>query len=333
MNFSSLSGTNRTLDKLPITAEIFNKTLLDDLAVIDVVNLLNNYATGVGPGEAGAGGPAATGTQDGDRFGLSFYTVRGLAVGPLRGDGFLSGNNLGEAFAYDRVEIIRGPQSLLYGANPAGGIINLSTKRANFGRTFYQPQVEIDSLDSERYQLDANVAGHVLNRRVALRTALLDSTSHPWRQNLQRTTTGQYIDFSVELLAASHTTLRLSAESKVNEGIEALSGALVTGIPSIVPNSSKLVLLLARNDPALANIANGFVSWNVVDSLAGNSQLSRRIERHSSATLTSQFTPWLQGQRIVAKEPLKLDRLSPSGGARHDILGRLIHDKWEERAV
>ena len=140
MNFSSLSGTNRTLDKLPITAEIFNKTLLDDLAVIDVVNLLNNYATGVGPGEAGAGGPAATGTQDGDRFGLSFYTVRGLAVGPLRGDGFLSGNNLGEAFAYDRVEIIRGPQSLLYGANPAGGIINLSTKRANFGRTFISPR-------------------------------------------------------------------------------------------------------------------------------------------------------------------------------------------------
>jgi len=45
VDFPSLSGTNRTLDKLPITAEHFNKTMLDDFAVTDVVNLLNNYTT------------------------------------------------------------------------------------------------------------------------------------------------------------------------------------------------------------------------------------------------------------------------------------------------
>jgi hypothetical protein len=28
LNFSSLSGTNRSLDKLPISAEIFNQTML-----------------------------------------------------------------------------------------------------------------------------------------------------------------------------------------------------------------------------------------------------------------------------------------------------------------
>src|SRR4051812_4957400 len=36
LNTSSLSGTNKSLNQLPITAEVFNATRLADLAVTDV---------------------------------------------------------------------------------------------------------------------------------------------------------------------------------------------------------------------------------------------------------------------------------------------------------
>src|SRR5262245_60772820 len=73
LNFSSLSGTNRSLDKLPITAEVYNATLLADLAITDTVNLLTNYATGIVPGEASPASSVASGAADGDRFNLSGF--------------------------------------------------------------------------------------------------------------------------------------------------------------------------------------------------------------------------------------------------------------------
>jgi hypothetical protein len=40
LNTSSLTGTNRSLEKLPITAEIFNAQMMSDLATSDVTALL-----------------------------------------------------------------------------------------------------------------------------------------------------------------------------------------------------------------------------------------------------------------------------------------------------
>ena len=316
LNFASLSGTNRPLGSLPITAEVFNATMLSDLATSDVVDLLNNYATGVGPGEAGTGGPSATGTEDGDRFGLASYSVRGLNAGALHRDGFLSANNLGEGFSYDRVEIIRGPQSLLYGANAAGGIINVVTKKGHFpDEHATRPWSKWTTSVPSVYQLDANVgpSRSIRVHNVALRHAQATSNARQWRQDLSRRTSGQYGDLAIELLPASHTILHLSFEEKVNVGIESDPGTLVSGIPSVVPNSTELALLLYQHNPALNSIAGGFITWNTVDSLAGADQVSRRDERTYSATLSSQLTPWLSGEIIASKEPVRLDRLTPTG--------------------
>ena len=78
-----------------------------------MVSLLNDFATGIGASAAGS--TTAQGQQEGDRFGFNTFSVRGSNAGPVRRNGFLSAGNLSEAFSYDRVEIIRGPQALLFG--------------------------------------------------------------------------------------------------------------------------------------------------------------------------------------------------------------------------
>ncbi len=310
LNFSSLSGTNRPLEKLPVTAEIFNATMLADLGTSDIVNLLNNFVTGVGPGEGAPGTPSASGTEEGDRFGMSSFRVRGLNAGPIRRNGFLTVGNMSEGFATDRVEVIRGPQSLLYGNNPAGGIINIMTKKASFGSTYYRPQVQVDSQGSVRYQFDANVAGKPRGHRAAVRFSLLDEDANFWREVLNRKSKGLFAEVALELLPASRTMLRVEGEDRTNITVESRGRALVAGIPTIIPDNTPLPVLLSRHDPALGRIANGMISWENVDSLAGTSNVTRRREQFYTATLSSELTPWLQAQVIGQKQFAALQRLS-----------------------
>ena len=314
LNFSSLSGTNRSLDKLPITAEVYNSTLLADLAITDTVNLLTNYATGIVPGEASPASSAASGAADGDRFNLSGFGIRGLNAGMVRRNGFLSANNLGEAFEVDRVEIIRGPQSLLYGTNPAGGVINVVTKKALFGTTFLRPQVQLDSDGTRRYAADANVSKDLRGRPAALRLAAVDSNNRFWRPLIRRKTWGVFGEGAVELFPATKTTLRYEQEERIGRtDAEPRAQTRVSGIPTVVPNNSVLAVLIARNDPGLAQIANGAINWDNVDELFGYSNVTQRRERYKTLTLSSKLASWLQGQVIASRESVVLDRISPGG--------------------
>lgn len=95
LNLSSLSGTNKSLEKLPISAEVINQTLMEDLGTSDVKDLLNKYATGVTPGENSPGSSTAEGRGDGDRFTIFTLGIRGLNAGAARRNGFLTFGYLG----------------------------------------------------------------------------------------------------------------------------------------------------------------------------------------------------------------------------------------------
>ena len=77
-------------------------------------------------------------TQPGDRNAGSNVKLRGLSTPTLQRDGFMPGGGIGtgvsSTFDVERVEVINGPQSLLYGNGGAGGIIDTISKQARFDR-------------------------------------------------------------------------------------------------------------------------------------------------------------------------------------------------------
>ena len=293
LNTSSLTGTNRSLEKLPITAEIFTAQMMSDLGTSDVTRLLTTGFTGIGLPDNGTSN--ASGLQSGDGLSMGAFTARGLGTKLFR-NGFLALGNLGEGYAYERMELIRGPQSLLFGISPAGALMNATTKRAMFGANKGSVMLRTDAYGSRRFELDTNLSGKIGQRRVALRIAAFDADTKFWRDFIHAKGRGVYAQVSAELFPASQTILKVSIDDRGMLSVQPKLQNLVTGIPNVVPNNSVLSVLLATKSPALAQIANGKLTWENIDTFGGNATYQYRRERFDEISLTSKITPWLHAQ-------------------------------------
>lgn len=58
----------------------------------------------------------------------------------------------------EQVEILRGPNALLFGRGGTGGILNRVTKRGVFGETFVGGRAAVDTFGAHDFQIDANLS-------------------------------------------------------------------------------------------------------------------------------------------------------------------------------
>ena len=108
----------------------------------------------------------------------------------------------------EQVEILRGPNALLFGRGGAGGVFNRVTKKAEIGQDFNAYSLSIDSFGASEVQLDKNVA--------------IDETS-AFRLNAYYDTFENHRDFSdgsgygvnpsLKYALSDQTTLDLSVEA------------------------------------------------------------------------------------------------------------------------
>lgn len=153
---SSTTGTiiNIPDADLPATVNTITRDLMDDQIALRISDVYRN-----------AGGVNLLGdSQFYDRL-----LLRGQQVGSgnYRKDGFIDRTSVPRDFQnVERIEILKGPASVLYGAGDAAGLINLITKKpvndrfANFGYVF-------GSYQQQRFTMDANgvsQSGDVLYR-------------------------------------------------------------------------------------------------------------------------------------------------------------------------
>jgi iron complex outermembrane receptor protein len=110
------SKADTPLIELPQAISVVNRQLLSDQRVVTMDEALKNVA----------GVKAGGYYRDWD-----YYRIRGFdAAFTTYTDGLLGENGLGEEmFGLERVEVIKGPSSALYGQAVLGGIINLQSKR------------------------------------------------------------------------------------------------------------------------------------------------------------------------------------------------------------
>ena len=133
------------LIELPQSVAIIDRELLDDQNVVELQDALRNVG-GVVPG--------------GYFDGFDFYRIRGFdSSGFTFLDGLLADQTFWtqeELFGMERVEVLKGPTSGLFGQAPAGGLVNLVSKRPQRA-SFAKLEVSAGSYDYFDLGVDGNV--------------------------------------------------------------------------------------------------------------------------------------------------------------------------------
>jgi len=309
LNSNSITLFSEELNKLPISADVFDSTFMEDVGARSVESMIQAYSAGAGSSNVAASAVVGS-NQPGDT--TNTQTLRGLFAPTMQRDGFMPAQTTGATytsnFDLDRVDIVKGPQSLLYGGGGgSGGVINLVGKQARLGApTFGSAQYYIDNYGTKFGQLDYGAG----TDRVAVRVALIDGTQDFRRQELGGPTSGAYGQIAVRLgtlgIRGASTTIRLTAEQTTQQAqySDTPAPALATTDPR---NGVNLHTLLFEHEMGATNpvtgaaypagpIDNGLINWSNVDSFGTQWTSKKYVTTQTGVIVDSTWTSWLSTQ-------------------------------------
>lgn len=161
---NAISGTktNTALRDLPISISVITSDMLADLNAVMPSDALF-YSASVDFSQNGTG----TTPVQGSPFNTGTTFVRGSGTFFNMRDGFRTYSEPA-GVGVQRVEIVKGPSSVLYGITKPGGIVNYITKVPVTGRTFGRASLSYGSYSTRRASLDYNLGG-LLDGKLALR--------------------------------------------------------------------------------------------------------------------------------------------------------------------
>lgn len=168
----SLAGSrfNTSLKDIAAPISVMTKEFLDDIGLVDVNQALE-YGTNTLDEIDATGNGRVSGN------GVSFK-VRGIAGGGRARNYFSTGQNV-DFYNTERLDLSRGPNSVLFGLGSPAGIINSSTKFARIGRDFKTVGLRVGSFDDYRVTLDRNES---INPKLAVRANVLWGSMQGYRE-------------------------------------------------------------------------------------------------------------------------------------------------------
>jgi outer membrane receptor protein involved in Fe transport len=260
LNSNSIAAFNMELLKAPVAADIFTEQFMTDVGTTTVEDLLNGYGAGVGQVLATPESDSNN-NQPGDRFSVAQVGSRGLTAGATRRDGFSSSSpstSITDSFDLERVEVVKGPNALLFGASGAGGFANTGAKVAKFGsqrgpNIGASVQSRIDQYGSKRWTFDANYG----LKNLAFRFVALDEDKNYRRLYIGAKTHAYYGAISAKL--PFNTTLRFNARKTDNDRIIPTRGDDIsfTNATRDPRHNFSLLYLLATNQAGATNPTTG----------------------------------------------------------------------------
>lgn len=286
---NSLTAFKMDLAKAPVTAQVFTQTFMDDINATTIEGVLLGYAGTVGG--ASNNDQSAMQAEPGDRGSGASLAIRGVPINEIKRDGFIGPpNNMRTStgstsnYSVERVEVIEGPQSLLYGSVSGGGVINSVSKRAAFNQQKGSFKLVADSFGGLRGLLDANYG----LKKVAVRIASSVADEKTVRKNIGDKFFGLYTQVAVQLLPS--TTLRLqtekaSADARVT-GAPSLDNFMATTDPRRGKNTRYLALTGTLDD---LHVLDGHLDYYNVDSLAAWFSTEKIATQYSALALESRL--------------------------------------------
>ena len=175
-NTTSGSRLNASLKDTAASISVFTPEFLSDIAANNIGEMLA-YATNVEPefedSNQGYNNPSAR-SADGT---TGDFRVRGIA-GSFAID-LMESAAPQDNYNVERVEIASGPNSVLFGLGSAGGLVTLTTKRANVTRDKYVAKMQLGEWWQKRYEADLNYV--LIPKKLAVRAVGVDSSREGWR--------------------------------------------------------------------------------------------------------------------------------------------------------
>lgn len=350
---ASITRFNVEMEKMPVSADIFTETFMKDIAVSSVEDVIQGYSAGAGYAAGDGAGGASAMAQPGDRNGNTYIQIRGMNTPAMQRDSFMPVGTFGnpgstavgrtDSFDLERVEVVNGPQALLYGGGGAGGIINVTSKQARFSsagsrlRSTVRGEAlfRVDHVGSKRGELDFGAG----NAWFAARFAFVRESQRSRRVNIGSSTNGQYAQFAFRLFQSTlPTTIRLSGSFTMNERwLPATPTLTAAGDPR---NGRNLRYLLATGqhldtDPATGArypagaILGGNLHWDNVDSLAAGVMFQEPITNdYSSVTVETKWASWLTTQVAAGYDDYTDRRINPGISFFAPRAGANTTDQW-----
>jgi len=316
LNSNSITAFNVALDHVPVTADIIDSAFLKDVgSPLTLEGALQNY-------DAGATFSAGNVTnayqnQPGDRVASPTLRVRGSNVNGVQVNGIqLNAGNYGNTnfgstslFGIDRIEVIDGAQSLLFGGGGSGAVVNTVTNEAYFGRpTFGSLQYQMDQYGTKNVTFDSGAG----TDNLAVRFTAVQNSTDTRRVGVGDQLVGQYLQFAAKLLNTTFkVTLQQTVDNAVTPQYQTLSSS---GDPQFSQfNGDHLEYLLATNQAG--GILNGHLNWNNVESLLGRLNSDSDVSETGMFEADSRWTNWFSTQLTVAAANFNADQ----GGASSAI--------------
>ncbi|NEQ20894.1 MAG: TonB-dependent siderophore receptor [Microcoleus sp. SIO2G3] len=167
-NATTATRTETPVLEIPGAIQVVPREVIEDQQATELRDVLRNLS-GVTP----SGSNANSATE---------FTIRGFQNAPILRDGFRqSPFNRGTPQLADleRVEVLRGPASILYGAVEPGGVINLVSKQPLF-EPFYEAQLQVGNREFFRPRID--ISGPLTaDRDLRYRLNLAYESSEPFQ--------------------------------------------------------------------------------------------------------------------------------------------------------
>lgn len=307
LNSNSITRFNTSLQEMPVSADIFNEAFMTDIAAESVEDVIKNYSAGGGYVSSDPTSEAGSNGQAGDRPSTSAVTVRGLMAPTLRRDGFIqlgsltnpgsTGTGVSTNFDIERIEVIEGPQSLLYGSGGAAGVVNTISKRAYFNKTLSgSVTFGIDSYDHMRGVIDFGVG----NARFAVRGALIKEEIGGRRDIIGGPLEGYYLQLAAKIFG--NTTVRLTTEQTSFDRLYNGTATLSTGSSANDSRNNQNMRYLVISDQVQASasgpsgagaILGGTLDWVNADSLLGWQRREKSDNQFTILTVETQWNRWL----------------------------------------
>src|SRR5882724_5262529 len=209
---SLAGGRNNTPIRItPTAVSSLTGQFIDDLQLTDVRSALK-WTPNVVPVSFTAGREGG-----GNLFNSWGYNIRGAGVGPQGGNpptvNYFPFWGVKDLFSVDRLEVDRGPNSILFGVGNLGGSVSTYTKIPRFDKDSATINVTVNQYGGERATADINRIMSVRNENdLGVRINLLQERAQEWRK----------ADLTKRYGGAIATNFKISPDASVRVDFEAL---------------------------------------------------------------------------------------------------------------